>query len=43
MKEEKKNKTTKDGEFIPTFFNWMTLEGQKKKAKELENMTKKKQ
>ncbi|MBR1803042.1 MAG: hypothetical protein IJ777_03665 [Clostridia bacterium] len=32
--------STKYGEFISSYFSWMTLEGQKRKAKELENKTK---
>ena len=45
--KDKKNKTkneiedaTKYGEFVSSYFGWMTLEEQKKKAKDLENMTK---
>lgn len=34
--------STKYGEFISSFFTWNTLEGQKEKVKNLENMTKKK-
>lgn len=37
----KKEDTTKYGEFISSYFGWLTLNGQKEKAKELENMTKK--
>lgn len=33
--------TTKYGEFISSYFAWISLERQKKKAKEMENMTKK--
>ena len=33
--------TTKYGEFISSFFAWNTLDGQKEKAKKLENLTKK--
>lgn len=32
---------TKYGEFISSFFNWNTLEEQKRKANKLENITKK--
>ena len=32
--------TTKYGEFISSYFGWLTLDGQKEKAKEMENMTK---
>lgn len=31
---------TKYGEFISSFFDWNTLENQKKKASKLENITK---
>ena len=31
--------STKYGEFISSFFSWNTLEGQKEKAKYLENIT----
>lgn len=34
--------TTKYGEFISSYFVWIPLEKQKKRAKELENITKKK-
>lgn len=37
----KKGDSTKYGEFISSYFSWLTLNGQKEKAKELENMTKK--
>ena len=33
--------STKYGEFISSFFDWHTLEQQKKKAEKLENITKK--
>ncbi len=33
--------TTKYGEFISSYFAWITLEKQKETAKELENVTKK--
>lgn len=33
--------TTKYGEFISSFFEWNTLEGQKKRAEKLEDLTKK--
>ena len=32
--------STKYGEFISSFFGWTTLDKQKEKAKELDNMTK---
>ena len=48
--ENKKNKinkeldefedSTKYGEFISSFFTWNTLEGQKERARKLENLTK---
>lgn len=31
---------TKYGEFIPSYFTWVSLEQQKDKVEELENMTK---
>ena len=37
-----KRNITKYGEFIPTFHVWIGLEEQKKRARELINMTKKK-
>ena len=43
MKEDEKiNKsedTTKYGEFISSYFSWLTLSGQKERAKELNDMT----
>ena len=36
-----KEDATKYGEFVSSFFSWLTLDGQKEKAKELENTTKK--
>ena len=47
MPEDKKKKkdvedSTKYGEFVSSFFNWMTLSGQKRRAEELNNMTKRK-
>ena len=30
----------KNGEFIPSYFNWITLDEQKKRSEELNNMTK---
>lgn len=32
--------TTKYGEFVSSYFAWIGLERQKRKAKEMENMTK---
>ena len=40
-KGEKFDDTTKSGEFISSYFGWLTLNGQKEKAKELDEMTKK--
>ena len=34
--------STKNSEFISSFFSWNTLEGQKEKVRELENITKQK-
>ena len=44
MKDKKKNKEVNKeyGEFIPTYFTWMSLDGQKKRAEELDKKTKKK-
>lgn len=41
LEDINKNKedATKYGEFIPSAFNWLTLDQQKKRAEELENMT----
>lgn len=33
--------TTKYGEFVASYFSWLTPERQKKRAEELNNMTKK--
>lgn len=33
--------STDSGEFIPSYFTWQTLTGQKHRAKELADMTKK--
>ena len=41
QKLAKNNKTTKCGEQIPTQFSWITPEEQKKKAEELNKITKK--
>ena len=35
-----KDDSTKYGEFVPSFFNWMTLDERKKRSDELNNMTK---
>lgn len=34
--------TTKYGEFVSSYFAWLTLDKQKNNAKKMENMTKKK-
>ena len=44
MSEDKKSNkdiedTTKYGEFISSYFAWLTLDKQKKKAGEMQNMT----
>ena len=31
--------STKYGEFVSSYFAWLTLEGQKRRAKDMENMT----
>ncbi|MBP3256358.1 MAG: hypothetical protein J6M60_07765 [Clostridia bacterium] len=41
-KKEQIEDTTKYGEFIPSCFNWITIEKQKEKVRELENITKNK-
>ena len=43
IEENKKNAddSTKYGEFVPSFFNWMTLDQQKNRANELNDITKK--
>ena len=41
-KNNKDNKLTKYGEFISSYFGWITLDKQKSKAKKLEKITKKK-
>ena len=44
MKENKEGQiredATKYGEFISSYFNWITLEEQKEKAKRMQKMTK---
>lgn len=35
--------TTKYGEFVSSYFAWLTLEKQKDKAKQMDKMTKKKE
>ena len=31
--------STKYGEFVSSYFAWLTLEGQKRRAKDMQNMT----
>ena len=40
-KDEDTEDVTKYGEFVSTYFAWITPERQKRRAKELDNMTKK--
>ena len=40
--DEDREDTTKYGEFISTYFAWITLEKQKENVKRMENMTKNK-
>ncbi len=40
-KRERKEDTTKYGEFIPSYFAWLTLEKQKEIANKLSYITKK--
>ena len=42
-KKENKDNTTKYGEFISSYFAWMSLDKQKEKADELSNITKDKE
>ncbi len=42
MSKKDKNNQTDCGEFIPTYFTWQTLDGQKKRAEELNKITKSK-
>ncbi len=39
--KERKEDTTKYGEFIPSYFAWLTLEKQKENADKLSDITKK--
>lgn len=39
--DKEKNFSTDSGEFVPSYFTWQTLTGQKHRAKELNEMTKK--
>ena len=41
QEDENVEDTTKYGEFISSYFNWLPPEKQKKRAKELDDMTKK--
>lgn len=40
MKNEEEEDVTKYGEFISSYFAWLTLDKQKKKADKLSNITK---
>lgn len=40
--EDEIEDSTKYGEFVSSYFAWLTLEGQKERADELNNITKKK-
>lgn len=43
-KDDKKNNNNNSaecGEFVPSFFTWQSLDKQKKRANELDDMTKK--
>ena len=42
-KNENEEDVTKYGEFVSSYFAWLTPERQKKRAKEIDNMTKQKQ
>lgn len=41
-KDNIKEDTTKYGEFVSSYFAWLTLDGQKERAKQLDEMTKRK-
>lgn len=38
--EDEIEDSTKYGEFVSSYFAWLTLDGQKQRAKELDNKTK---
>jgi len=40
--EEKIEDTTKYGEFVSSYFAWLTLDGQKERARKLDEITKNK-
>ena len=40
MDEEKEENTTKYGEFVCSFYQWLPIEKQKEQAKKLSNLTK---
>lgn len=42
MEEKEKEDATKYGEFVSSYFAWLTLDDQKEIAKKLEDMTKNK-
>ena len=39
--ENEKEDATKYGEFVSSYFAWLTLDGQKERANDLDKMTKK--
>ena len=39
--EDKIEDATKYGEFVSSYFAWLTLDGQRERAKQLDKMTKK--
>ena len=39
MREEKENNTTKYGEFVCSFYQWLPLDIQKKQAEEMSKIT----
>lgn len=42
-KVENREDATKYGEFVSSYFGWVSLEKQKKQAEKIENITKKKE
>jgi len=41
MEDKKKDDNKNMGEFVPTYFGWVPLDKQKKRAEELDKKTKK--
>ena len=39
-KKDEQEDTTKYGEFVSSYFAWLTLDGQKERANDLDKMTK---